>query len=331
MVVLSGRQEPGARPPVPQPHARRPRSPTQNFGYIGYQPPQNSINPDSLVADGFIPENLRSAIVQPEYFDTGYRLLGAATTVDAAWHEVWQEFKAGGLTPAAARGADAPAVAAARRAPGSSGCCCSSRRADVRRAGHRVRSDRPDLPHGRCRCGTRCSGTPPSSRYVLTHIVGEQASSGRALLRTVGLRRHRQRAVPADRLPRRLLRGPARRPGARACCWPLLIAPFWISYMMRMFAWVNLLQNDGLVNRLLSLGGLFDVDVDWLTGQPVVGGPRAGLRLRAVHDPAAVRRPGPAVAVDAGGVPRPGCQPVLVVLAGDAADVPADRSSPPCC
>ena len=33
----------------------------------------------------------------------------------------------------------------------------------------------------------------------------------------------------------------------------LLIAPFWISYMMRMFAWVNLLQDDGLVNRVLSL------------------------------------------------------------------------------
>lgn len=50
----------------------------------------------------------------------------------------------------------------------------------------------------------------------------------------------------------------------------LLIAPFWISYMMRMLAWVNLLQNDGLVNRILSFGGLFDVSVDWLTGQPIV-------------------------------------------------------------
>ena len=40
--------------------------------------------------------------------------------------------------------------------------------------------------------------------------------------------------------------------------------------MMRMFAWVNLLQDDGLVNRVLSFGGLFDVDVNWLTGQPVV-------------------------------------------------------------
>src|SRR5882757_92938 len=50
----------------------------------------------------------------------------------------------------------------------------------------------------------------------------------------------------------------------------LLIAPFWISYMMRMLAWVNLLQNDGLVNRILRFGGLFDVNVDWLTGQSVV-------------------------------------------------------------
>ena len=50
----------------------------------------------------------------------------------------------------------------------------------------------------------------------------------------------------------------------------LLIAPFWISYMMRMLSWVNLLQDDGLVNRLLSFGGVFDVGVHWLTGQPVV-------------------------------------------------------------
>ena len=46
----------------------------------------------------------------------------------------------------------------------------------------------------------------------------------------------------------------------------LLIAPFWISYMMRMLAWVNLLQNDGLVNQALSFGGVFDVQVDWLAG-----------------------------------------------------------------
>jgi ABC-type spermidine/putrescine transport system permease subunit I len=49
-----------------------------------------------------------------------------------------------------------------------------------------------------------------------------------------------------------------------------LIAPFWISYMMRMLAWVNLLQTDGLFNKALSLGGLFDVNIDWLNGRSMV-------------------------------------------------------------
>jgi ABC-type spermidine/putrescine transport system permease subunit I len=47
----------------------------------------------------------------------------------------------------------------------------------------------------------------------------------------------------------------------------LLVAPFWISYMMRMLAWVNLLQRDGMVNSVLGLGGLLDVRVDWLAGR----------------------------------------------------------------
>jgi ABC-type spermidine/putrescine transport system permease subunit I len=34
----------------------------------------------------------------------------------------------------------------------------------------------------------------------------------------------------------------------------LLIAPFWISYMMRMLAWVDLLQSNGYINK--ALGGL---------------------------------------------------------------------------
>lgn len=68
----------------------------QNFQQIGYQPPQVSLNPDSLVADGLVPENLKSAIVRPEYFDVGYRLLELDAGNDAAWHNVWRAFKAGG-------------------------------------------------------------------------------------------------------------------------------------------------------------------------------------------------------------------------------------------
>jgi spermidine/putrescine transport system substrate-binding protein len=68
----------------------------QNFQQIGYQPPQVSLNPDSLVADELVPENLKSAIVRPEYFDSGYRLLELDAANDAAWHNVWRAFKAGG-------------------------------------------------------------------------------------------------------------------------------------------------------------------------------------------------------------------------------------------
>jgi spermidine/putrescine transport system permease protein len=49
----------------------------------------------------------------------------------------------------------------------------------------------------------------------------------------------------------------------------LLIAPFWISYMMRMLAWVGLLQTDGYVNKALSALGLISQPVNWLGGKPV--------------------------------------------------------------
>jgi ABC-type spermidine/putrescine transport system permease subunit I len=49
----------------------------------------------------------------------------------------------------------------------------------------------------------------------------------------------------------------------------LLIAPFWISYMMRMLAWIGLLQTDGYVNKALSALGLISQPVNWLGGKPV--------------------------------------------------------------
>jgi ABC-type spermidine/putrescine transport system permease subunit I len=51
----------------------------------------------------------------------------------------------------------------------------------------------------------------------------------------------------------------------------LLIAPFWISYMMRMLAWIDLLQTDGYVNKSLSFLHLTSPSspIDWLGGKPV--------------------------------------------------------------
>jgi len=49
----------------------------------------------------------------------------------------------------------------------------------------------------------------------------------------------------------------------------LLIAPFWISYMMRMLAWVDLLQINGYVNKTLSALHLISQPINWLGGYSV--------------------------------------------------------------
>ena len=45
-----------------------------------------------------------------------------------------------------------------------------------------------------------------------------------------------------------------------------LVAPFWISYLMRMLAWVNLLQDEGYVNRALMWLNVLDAPRNWLDG-----------------------------------------------------------------
>jgi spermidine/putrescine transport system substrate-binding protein len=77
-------------------HMLEPEVAQQNFAAIGYQPPQVSITAESLVSSAFIPENLSSAIVKPEYFDAGYRLLELDAANQDAWQKVWRAFKAGG-------------------------------------------------------------------------------------------------------------------------------------------------------------------------------------------------------------------------------------------
>jgi ABC-type spermidine/putrescine transport system permease subunit I len=47
----------------------------------------------------------------------------------------------------------------------------------------------------------------------------------------------------------------------------LLILPFWISYLMRMFAWVNLLAPDGYVNRFLEFAHIIDQPYGFLDGK----------------------------------------------------------------
>jgi ABC-type spermidine/putrescine transport system permease subunit I len=46
-----------------------------------------------------------------------------------------------------------------------------------------------------------------------------------------------------------------------------LIAPFFISYLMRMLAWINLLQDNGWVNTVLVWTRILDAPRNWLDGR----------------------------------------------------------------
>ena len=49
----------------------------------------------------------------------------------------------------------------------------------------------------------------------------------------------------------------------------LLISPFWISYLMRIYAWQSLLQPDGYVNEILIGLHIVGDPVNWLAGKPI--------------------------------------------------------------
>ncbi len=102
--------------------------------------------------------------------------------------------------------------------------------------------------------------------YVFTHLFGSNGFFGPAVVRTVWY-------VAVAMLICTVISYPvayftARHAGRwRGLLLALLVAPFWISYMMRMLAWVNLLQTDGLVNKALGFG-VFHIHQQWLAGRP---------------------------------------------------------------
>jgi spermidine/putrescine transport system substrate-binding protein len=68
----------------------------KNFGWNGYQPPLTKLSADYLVDQGYIPENLMSAVVLPEDFDTGLTFYEVDPSTEALWRQSWSQFKAGG-------------------------------------------------------------------------------------------------------------------------------------------------------------------------------------------------------------------------------------------
>ena len=69
----------------------------------------------------------------------------------------------------------------------------------------------------------------------------------------------------------------------------LLVLPFWISYLMRMLAWTNLLQTDGMVNDVLRWLHLQQSPRNWLdgNGQTVVLAAEIAVAVVATPRPVA--------------------------------------------
>ncbi|MBI3436961.1 MAG: ABC transporter permease subunit [Proteobacteria bacterium] len=50
----------------------------------------------------------------------------------------------------------------------------------------------------------------------------------------------------------------------------LVILPFWTSFLIRIYAWINILQREGLFNTALAALGLVDTPVAWLSSDTAV-------------------------------------------------------------
>jgi putrescine transport system permease protein len=50
----------------------------------------------------------------------------------------------------------------------------------------------------------------------------------------------------------------------------LVILPFWTSFLIRIYAWINILQSDGLLNRALQALHVIDAPVAWLASDTAI-------------------------------------------------------------
>jgi putrescine transport system permease protein len=50
----------------------------------------------------------------------------------------------------------------------------------------------------------------------------------------------------------------------------LVILPFWTSFLIRVYAWINILQSDGLLNRILQALHVVDAPIAWLASDTAI-------------------------------------------------------------
>jgi putrescine transport system permease protein len=88
--------------------------------------------------------------------------------------------------------------------------------------------------------------------YVLSYLRSlVVAATSTAILLAIGY----PIAYAMARLPQRW----------QAVAMMLVIVPFWTSFLIRIYAWINILQHDGLLNRMLLALHLVSAPVVWLS------------------------------------------------------------------
>lgn len=67
-----------------------------NFvNFVGYTPPQNAIDAETLIKRGLIPRTLTEAVVRPDQFASNQELLQLSIDGERLWDDAWSKFKAG--------------------------------------------------------------------------------------------------------------------------------------------------------------------------------------------------------------------------------------------
>ena len=68
----------------------------ENYGWLGYQPPQMSLDPDNVVADEYVPAHLATRSCARRTSTTGQQLLQLSLAGERVWDDAWSKFTAGG-------------------------------------------------------------------------------------------------------------------------------------------------------------------------------------------------------------------------------------------
>ena len=73
----------------------QPENAIANFGYVGYQPPQKTFDPDTMVQGEYVAKNIASTIVRPEDYANAQQILQITAAGQKVWRDAWVDFKSG--------------------------------------------------------------------------------------------------------------------------------------------------------------------------------------------------------------------------------------------